>query len=164
MGSTRCDSSAPCRPTTFHLSILSLQHIVRSRLPNCSPIHVWNLFCSAGIDPSPVNIIQSFFTTCAQSLSSLMMKTFSGNNINSLILINQLILPLVLLLLSPSLWNQHFLVLSKNYAVMFACFGRTQLTGLLVATFTKLTIQRWQLLTMLKITFTCHTEWTKKSR
>ena len=48
----------------------------------------------------------------AKFLLNMMAKTFSGHNINTLV--NQLILLLVLLGLSVSLWKQHFLVLSKD--------------------------------------------------
>jgi hypothetical protein len=53
-GSMKCDNRAPWRPSTFHLRILSLHDIVRRRLPNWRPIHVWMQPRSTGIEPSPV--------------------------------------------------------------------------------------------------------------
>lgn len=54
-GSMKCDSSAPCKPSTFQRKILSLQDMVRNLSPCWIPSHVGTMSLdSTGMVPSPV--------------------------------------------------------------------------------------------------------------
>lgn len=53
-GCIKCDSNAPCRPSTFQRRILSLQDMVRSLSPCWIPSHVGTMSLdSTGMVPSP---------------------------------------------------------------------------------------------------------------